>query len=142
MNLHRCFGTVACLFPLAFSQCAIPPGPTLATDQLHGDVHTELTDYREDLIKQPPPRYPPGPRGQRAQGIGVFRIRFNYDSGQAVAVTVVNSTGHVSLDQASMEALRNWTIKPRTWHTIDVLIRFATASPKAQPSSGARQFPV
>jgi TonB family C-terminal domain len=140
MKLPGCLAAVICVSAIELSGCATPPS---SEDQLHGEVHTELTPYREDLLQRPAPAYPAGPRGQKDQGIGVFRIRFDVESGQAIAVKVVNSTGHFGLDQAALDALRNWTIKPRTWHDIDVLIRFATAdSAGNRTSSGRRQFPV
>lgn len=89
---------------LCFSQCATPPAAS-RQDQLHGEVHTELTTYRDDLINHPAPEYPVGPRGHRYQGIGVYRIKFDYDSGRATSVAVVRTSGQVLLDQSAIEAL-------------------------------------
>ena len=126
-----------------FSQCAVPLPTSPDSATLHGEVHTELTAYREDLIEQPAPEYPVGPRGRRYQGVGVYRIRFNYDSGKAASVSVNTSSGHVLLDQAAIEALGKWTIKPHSWHSIDVLIRFAVNDAAARsPPSSSRPFPL
>jgi outer membrane biosynthesis protein TonB len=116
------------------SQCANPP-PTPGSGQVYGEVHNELAPYAADLINQPRPLYPVGPHGRRYQGAGVFRIKFDYESGEATRVTAARTTGHLLLDNAAMEALRHWTVQPRSWHKIDVLIRFATSGSTGPPSA-------
>lgn len=144
MRLHKVWRRVTfpSLIALALSNCATRSTTAPGGDNLYGEVHTELTAYRDDLINQPPPEYLAGARGRRPQGVGVFRIRFNFESGRALRVRIINSTGYVALDQASIEALRQWTVKPRTWQNIDVVIRFATKAPNEPPPSSRRYFPV
>jgi TonB family protein len=144
MKLHRLYWAVSfsAIVTFPFSQCATPPATSPGGDKRYGEVHTELTAYRDDLINQPPPEYLAGPRGRLYQGIGLFRIRFDFNSGKALRVEIVNSTGHVALDQAAVQALQQWTVKPRTWHNIDVLVRFATSARNEPPPSSSRYFPV
>jgi TonB family protein len=43
---------------------------------------------------------------------GLFRIRFNYETGKPVAVDIVKSTGSDELDQRSIRTLYRWRFPP------------------------------
>ena len=115
---------VAAAVLLGFSQCAAPPQTVSGRDEMSADVQTDLTAYRTDLISQLPPAYPTETHGHHYQGSGIYRVTFQYDSGQATSVAVIKTAGQGVLDQAAIEALRKWKVRARSRHSIDVTVRF------------------
>jgi TonB family protein len=72
------------------------------------------------LIYAPAPRYPAEARQSRGggQSSGSFRVLFD-TNGHAVAVQTLRSTGNSSLDQAAVNALREWRSEPgREWSLV------------------------
>jgi TonB family protein len=68
------------------------------------------------------------------QGLGVFRVRMDPETGRAREVTIVRSTGHVAFDRKSLLALKQWRWKPGTWSQVDVPIVFLPGGPVYFPS--------
>jgi TonB family protein len=83
-----------------------------------------LQEARKELISTPAPKYPTVARRDRLEGAGVFHIHFDIQTGQVRRVTVLHSTGHAVLDEASIIALRQWKIKPHTFQEIKVPLSF------------------
>jgi TonB family protein len=135
-------GFVATAVLLAFSQCAAPPPAISGRDETNGEVQTDLTAYRNDLISQLPPEYPTGTQGQHYQGSGIYRVIFHYDSGRPASVVVIKTAGQGVLDQAAVEALKKWKVRARSRHSIDVTVRFVMNRANAGSApTRMRQFP-
>lgn len=74
-------------------------------------------------IYTPAPKYPTKARINHWTGAGVFVCTLRPD-GNVSAVYVRQSTGHEILDQAAVEALRNWRVMVRGNNRIQVPINF------------------
>ena len=110
------FLAVAALSPAAHPQ-HLPPGPA--------DWKGDLPPYWRDLRSHPRPDYSPS---SGETGAGLFRIRFDYQTGYAKDVIVLKTTGYRDLDQAAVHALVKWSVKRRTHYEIDVPIRFGSST--------------
>ena len=134
---------VAAAVLLGFSQCAAPPQTVSGRDEMSADVQTDLTAYRTDLISQLPPAYPTETHGHHYQGSGIYRVTFQYDSGQATSVAVMKTAGQGVLDQAAIESLQKWKVRARSRHSIDVTVRFlANRATATSAPTRMRQFPT
>lgn len=67
---------------------------------------------------------PLGGRPDWYQGVGIFRLRIDPTSGSTKEVTILQSTGHIAFDRASLLALKVWSWKPGTWLQVDIPIAF------------------
>jgi len=110
--------------------CAIITGIVLCSSCTEITPNGELLSngkplpYWRDLRRHPYPAYPYEAKANCERGSGLFRIKFNYESGHAIDVVVLQTTGYQDLDQAAIKALRNWSVKPRTHRDIDVPVKF------------------
>ena len=76
----------------------------------------QRNDY-EDLdlaiaTKAPRPEYPYEARRTRLTGTGIVKIEVDAPTGRVTSVRMDPSTGHAILDQAAIEAFREWRFKP------------------------------
>lgn len=69
-------------------------------------------DVMRLAIEAPKPEYPNEARLHQQRGSGVFLLRTNIQSGRVTQVIVARTTGHKSLDEAAVNALRQWRFKP------------------------------
>ncbi len=92
----------------------------------------------------PPPHYPSAARRRGWQGLVVVRVQVGAD-GLPQQVELAAGSGHGLLDQAALDAVRNWRFRPARRGTtaisdwLDVPIRFtlrAAAPPDGQPKEG------
>ena len=60
-----------------------------------------------------PPVYPPLAQRRGEEGLVTLRVAVSAD-GQASSVTVLRGSGHESLDEAAMAAVRKWQFVPAT----------------------------
>jgi TonB family protein len=60
-----------------------------------------------------PPRYPPEALRKRIEGTVLLKVEVR-PSGEAGTVDVARSSGHRSLDDAAVEAVRRWRFRPAT----------------------------
>ena len=74
------------------------------------------------------PVYPREARESHTEGVGIFELKFDYESGHLREVHVVKSTGNHYLDGHAIGALKLWKAKPRSIHSLLVPIRFSMAS--------------
>ncbi len=65
------------------------------------------------LASNAPPAYPPLALRRREEGRVVVQVTVSV-SGAALAVSVVQSSGHPSLDTAAAEKVRQWRFEPAT----------------------------
>ena len=116
---------------------------------IKGIRHTasEYRDHRPpwnfaDRVKAVGPEYPLADRASYHQGSGLFRIVIDPKTGIATQVTVLRSTGYVSLDGCAIAALRRWRWKPGTWKEVDMPITFEMVSrPPTSLPPGATRLP-
>ena len=80
-----------------------------------------------DRIAAAAPTYPLEDRARRHQGTGFFRIIIDPKTGGVIQVTVVRSTGYVTLDACAVAALRRWRWKRGTWKEVDLPVTFEMA---------------
>ena len=77
-----------------------------------------------DRIKAVAPDYSVADRARRHQGSGLFGVILDPKTGAVTRVTIIESTGHPSLDNSATTALRRWRWKPGKWKEIDIPIMF------------------
>ena len=80
--------------------------------------------------------YPIEERRYRHQGMGMFRLTLDLNTGRVASVTVVKSTGFSALDNSAVSAFRDWRFRPGRWREIDMGTMFLiSASPQPRPGS-------
>ena len=98
-----------------------PSPPTIVTSEHRGVVMEHLTEY----LKNPPPVYPRLARLRGQEGTVMLEMDV-LPSGTSGEVRVARSSGYPLLDQAAVEAVRQWVFRPahrfRTPVTIGVEI--------------------
>ena len=72
------------------------------------------------------PRYPEGTEGRimRRRFVGVYELKFDYESGHLREVHVVKSMGEQTLEAWTIGALKVWQAKPRSIHNLLVPVQF------------------
>jgi len=86
-------------------------------------------------VYAPYPDYPVAARRRHWTGRGIFRCKLRPD-GTVSSVEILQSTGHVILDQAAISALRQWRFKVHGGDLVRIPIRF-TMSGVRHRMSGA-----
>lgn len=89
-----------------------PPEPkTLVTQEQKGARLDQLPSY----FRNPPPVYPRAAREQGHEGTTLLEVEV-LPSGRCGNLRIARSSGSAVLDQAAMEAVRQWVFKPaRRW---------------------------
>jgi TonB family protein len=77
-----------------------------------------------DLAATPHPAYPFEARRDYLQGQGLYLVRFDPDTGRARDAIVIRSSGHAILDEAAINSLRRWRIRPHTLKAVKVPFNF------------------
>lgn len=95
----------------------------------------------QDRVKAFAPDYPYRDRAQRNEGTGVFRLRLNLKTGAVTHVTMLKSTGFVTLDRAALASFYHWRWKPGKWKEIEMPITFTLSSHQTRLPSGADRIP-
>jgi TonB family protein len=89
-----------------------------------GDAQTPNSAHaKHPVLYAPPPKYPFAARARHLTGAGVFACNLRQD-GTVASVDIVKSTGHDSLDDAAISALRRWKFKPGGAHVVRVPLAF------------------
>jgi periplasmic protein TonB len=109
-------------------------GPALATGESSAD--------HPGYLANPKPVYPPEARRRRQQGLVVLEV-FISEAGRPQRVAVAQSSGHVLLDTAAVEAVKRWQFTPARLGKlpiaaqVEIPIRFQlSGSADAQPVLG------
>src|SRR3954469_9829625 len=71
--------------------------------------------WMQDRVKSIAPYYPIEDRRLHRMGTGWFRLYLDLVSGAVNQVTVLKSTGFVTLDNAAVTTLRGWRWRPGRW---------------------------
>ena len=79
---------------------------TLAAETMHPRIPNR------DILKQVPPKYPYEARKHHITGSGVLILHVDRASGTVTSVSVDRSTGHKILDDAGVDAFRQWRFRP------------------------------
>ena len=80
----------------------------------------------DDLQKRVAPNYSIDDRARHHTGVGVFRLQLDLQ-GAVTSVSVLQSTGHTSLDRSAVAALRKWRWRPGRWKEIEMPVTFTMA---------------
>jgi len=86
-----------------------PPADATPRDEPNHQAPLSPEEAAKNLIKQVPPEYPPIARAARIQGTVVLQVLID-KHGNVSQVGVVS--GHPMLQQAALEAVRQWVYKP------------------------------
>ena len=89
----------------------------------------EHSPWRDDVVHMVPPKYPYADRSAHRSGKGLYRLSLDVSTGAVTNVRIVRSTGSETLDQAAIEALRQWAIRPEKWLELDIPIEFRMSPP-------------
>src|SRR4029077_14477070 len=72
------------------------------------------------------PKYPHEARDRGLTGRGVAEVKVDPRSGYATSAWMLKSTGHQILDNAAVEAFRQWRFRPRTVTAVEISVQFTT----------------
>jgi len=72
------------------------------------------------------PKYPLEARAKGLTGRGSAEVKVNPWTGYVTSVWMLKSTGHQILDNAAVEAFRQWRFRPRTVTAVDISVQFTT----------------
>ncbi len=97
----------------------------------------KVTPPRSDAayLQNPQPRYPMSARRRGEQGTVVLKVLVTAE-GQAGSVSVQSSSGSPALDQAALEAVKNWKFVPARqgtqpvegWHLVPIVFKLESIS--------------
>ena len=105
---------------------AASPGAATSLPGTAGNTGGRLVPPR--VLQKVEPAYPEELRRQGATGTVVLRIEV-LESGRAANVTVLRSSGFAALDEAALQAIRQWRFVPAKDEATGTTIRCYTALP-------------
>jgi len=125
VELYLIAEATAATTPARVVEQASPPVDATAaiTQEQPPEPHTVVTqeqkgarlDHPPSYLRNPPPVYPRAAREQGHEGTTLLEVEV-LPSGRCGRLRVVRSSGSAVLDQAAMEAVRQWVFKPaRRW---------------------------
>jgi TonB family protein len=80
----------------------------------HAAPIATAAEVQADLLYSPRPSYPREAEFRGVQGVGTFQVEVNTETGKVFAVSVAKSSGYKALDEATIDALKRWRLKPHT----------------------------
>jgi TonB family protein len=104
------------------------------------DDATRSMIAKAGLLAAPLPEYPHQARVAELQGRGLYLVRFDSERGLAREVTVLRSTGYAILDEAVIDSLHKWRIKPHKSEEIKVPINFQLKGERLARMRGSAQI--
>jgi protein TonB len=78
----------------------------------HMPVEATLKKVKARAIYAPKPEYPFQARKQYWEGVGLYVMNINRETGLVTSVEITQSSGHKILDQAAVDAFRRWRFEP------------------------------
>jgi TonB family protein len=102
----------------------------------------ELPPWIQDRIKAFAPDYPRADRAKRNEGTGLFRLTLDLETGAVTRITMLKSTGFVTLDRCAIASFRHWRWKPGKWKEIEMPITFKMGSRPSPLPPGAVRIPT
>ena len=72
------------------------------------------------------PKYPREAREKGLIGRGVAEVKVDPRTGYATSAWMRKSSGHQTLDNAAMEAFRQWRFRPKTVTSVEITVQFTT----------------
>ena len=66
---------------------------------------------KPDYLRNPPPKYPAEALRRKQEGTALINVRVSTE-GRVLDLRLVKSSGHSSLDQAALRAVRSWRFQP------------------------------
>ena len=119
----------------ATSICAQKTDPILAdSPPIKDGIQWNLVVY------QVPPEYPYQARRSGIIGHGILFGKVDPRTGNVVSVSMEKSTGNTILDQAAMNAFRQWRFKPGTVRQFRVPINYEMSSSREEAMKKIRQL--
>jgi TonB family protein len=97
-------------------------------------------DYRE-IVQAYLPEYPRGARDAHITGSGVVVMEIDTSTGNVVSCHMDPSTGNDELDEAALQAFRQWRFKPGTYTRIKTPVHF-TMGGQVQTEYHVKEKPV
>jgi TonB family protein len=97
--------------------------------------------WLDDVRKTVAPEYPYQDRARHNQGVGLFRLTLDLQTGAVMNVSVIRSTGFRTLDDAAITAFRKWQWKSGKWKLIEMPITFRMGHLSDPLPPGARPLP-
>lgn len=88
-----------------------PPPPKVVAAPAPPAGPVMVGDLDERLLEGRPPRYPVDSRRKREQGTVVVRLLIGTD-GRVQQISIAQSSGFARLDQAAIQAIRDWRWQP------------------------------
>lgn len=108
--------------PIIYS---LRPRPEARVASTSPPTTLEDAQAKELLLFTAQPSLPYEARRSRLSGLGIFDLKFDYETGRLRGINIVKSTGHSMLDGRAIGALKLWKAKPRSIHSLRVPINFS-----------------
>jgi TonB family protein len=96
--------------------------------------------WQKDLVRSVAPVYSFNDRRWPRQGGGLFHLLIDWSTGSVVQVTVKKSTGHATLDNAAVRALKQWRFRPGSWKALDVPVNFTMTRSHVEYRENVRNY--
>jgi protein TonB len=72
------------------------------------------------------PKYPREAREKGLTGRGIAEVKVDPRTGYVISVWMRKSSGYQTLDNAAMEAFRQWRFRPKTVTSVEITVQFTT----------------
>ena len=103
-------------------------------------AHAQRPDELAKIaVKVVPPEYPYEARRSRITGHGVLVADVDYNTGNVTSVKMEKSTGSRVLDQAALNAFRQWQFKPKTIRQFRTPINYEMVGSRAEAMEKVRR---
>jgi TonB family protein len=125
------------LFLVGISGC-----PSLSAQEMIPSDSASVNDAisMKVVLHQVPPEYPYEARRSRITGHGILIGQVDSKNGNVTSVKMEKSTGNTILDQAAMNAFRQWRFKPGTIRKFRTPITYEMVGSRAEAMEKIRRL--